>query len=555
MDWKKTSVSEERTHHLLDGQPLYSERFDEVLSFHEPGLAAVSRVGQAWHIRLDGTAAYAARFERTFGFYDGLAAVIDNEGWHHIVATGVPAYSHRFSWCGNFQERLCTVRDRSGGYMHIDLAGAAAYSERWPYAGDFRDGIAVVQGDDGRSTHIDKRGRQVHGRWFLDLDVFHKGLARARDDGGWTHVDHNGRPVYGRRFAAVELFYNGQARVECFDGGLEVIDEAGWSLVELRPALCSEFHVLSGDLVGFWKTETIATAVQLGVFEHLPATGEALAGSCRMPLDKARRLLRALQELQLVEREEGEEWAATQRGVLLQADHPLTLADAALEYAGPLRTRWLGLPEALRAPQWQPADVFAEVAADDRRREAHHRMLRSYAVNDYRAVVPLLELKGDERIVDAGGGTGALAELIQESHPGVDITVLDRPEGVAQLQAKKINGRPAGRGVDIFGSWGATSDVVILARVLHDWDDQLAGRVLANARRALVPHGRLLVVEMVLDEEVGAGGLCDLHLLCVTGGQERTESQFKALFHRAGFELAEVRRAATLPSVLVGVLR
>ncbi|MEZ4226804.1 MAG: hypothetical protein R3B13_38030 [Polyangiaceae bacterium] len=64
--------------------------------------------------------------------------------------------------------------------------------------------------------------------------MFHKGFARARDEHGWTHVDAQGCPAYSRRFQAVEPFYNGQARVERFDGGLEVIDEGGVTLVELR---------------------------------------------------------------------------------------------------------------------------------------------------------------------------------------------------------------------------------------------------------------------------------------------------------------------------------
>lgn len=143
------------------------------------------------------------------------------------------------------------VREPDGDYLHITPAGAMAYAERFRYVGDFRDGIAVVQGEDGRSTHIDRNGGRVHGRWFLDLDVFHKGFARARDDDGWMHIDIAGNPRYTRRFAAVEPFYNGQARVERFDGGLEVIDETGFTLIELRPALRSEFAALSADMVGF----------------------------------------------------------------------------------------------------------------------------------------------------------------------------------------------------------------------------------------------------------------------------------------------------------------
>lgn len=213
-----------------------SRRYLEVLKLHPPGLAA-ARDSSGWlHIDVHGDPAYSNRYRRTFGYYEGLAAVdAGEEGWFHIRPDGAPATTRRWAWAGNFQGGRCTVRQRDGAYLHIRADGEPAYAARWRYAGDYRDGLAVVQGQDGRSTHIDLDGTTTHGRWFLDLDVFHKGFARARDDLGWMHVDLEGEPTYARRFAAVEPFYNGQARVERFDGGLEVIDEQGETLVELRP--------------------------------------------------------------------------------------------------------------------------------------------------------------------------------------------------------------------------------------------------------------------------------------------------------------------------------
>ena len=213
---------------------MYATRFDEVLSFHEPGLAAVRLGGAGWHIREDGSPVYDKRYVRVFGFYDHRAAVVDEGGWVHIAPSGEEAYRDRFAWCGNFQEGLCTVRSRDGAYRHIDLEGVAVHGRDWRYAGDFRYSVAVVQRDDGLSTHITRNGKLVHERWFVDLDVFHKAFARARDEEGWMHVDRRGVPVYARRFATVEPFYNGQARVERFDGSREIIDEAGSTLVQLR---------------------------------------------------------------------------------------------------------------------------------------------------------------------------------------------------------------------------------------------------------------------------------------------------------------------------------
>ena len=579
MTWRDTEVSTCGTHHIRSGAPLYAERFDEVLKFHEPGLAAVRRGAEAWHIRMDGTAAYARRFRRTFGFYEGLAAASAPDGWRHIRPDGSDLHAARFAWCGNFQGERCAVCEFDGTYFHLIPEGISAYSARWRYAGDFRDGIAVVQSDDGRSTHIDPRGKPIHGGWFLDLDVFHKGCARARDEDGWMHVDVAGRPLYRRRFAAVEPFYNGQARVERFDGGLEVIDEAGARVVELRPALKSAFAALSGDLTGFWRTQAICAAVELGVFDALPATAARIAEACGLEPTRARRLLRALAELRLATDEGGARpchasharpetrelrsvadedgtWRATERGAYLTAAHPWTLAGAAVEYGRSFSEMWEALPGALRRDSgWQPPDVFAEVASDPARVTPHHRMLASYARHDYAAVPAVLGLRGDERVLDAGGGFGALAGLLVETCPGLRITVLDRPEVVERAVREPHGGRVTFRAVDLFGPWGIEGDAVVFARVLHDWDDAPALRLLRRAHRALPSGGRLFVVEMVLAEGGAAGGLCDLHLLVATGGRERTASDYAALLDRAGFAFDGVRRLPALPSIVVGVAR
>ncbi|HEX8673455.1 MAG TPA: hypothetical protein VF710_16280 [Longimicrobium sp.] len=91
----------------------------------------------------------------------------------------------------------------------------------------------MVQELSGHHLHILHDGVPLNGRRFVDLDVFHKGFARARDTRGWHHVDLDGEPAYARRFAAVEPFYNGQSRVERGDGVLEVIDERGATVCEL----------------------------------------------------------------------------------------------------------------------------------------------------------------------------------------------------------------------------------------------------------------------------------------------------------------------------------
>lgn len=552
MDWRRTRVSADRTHHTLDGEPLYEARFREVLKYHAPGLAPALGNDGATHINLSGVPAYRERHARTFGFYEGLAAVDSGSGWFHVHPDGRRAYEVTWAWCGNFQGGRCTVRREEGRYLHVDPLGAPLSDRTWRYAGDFRDGIGVVQGDDGLHSHVDELGELLHGRWFVDLDVFHKGFARGRDEGGWTHVDRAGAPAYQRRFAAVEPFYNGQARVERFDGALEVVDETGQTVAELRPARRSDFAELSGDLVGFWKTRAIGVGVRVGVFESLPASSAQVAMATALSPEGTERLLLALSELGLVERRR-ELWVVTARGGYLTRGHPRTLADAALEYDGPMDDLWRRLAEALAAGDgWTGPDIFGQVAAEADRVEPHHRMLRSYARHDYGAVVPALGLRGNERVLDAGGGLGVLAGLLAEAHPDVDVVLLDRPE-VLDLAADQPGVRR--HAADLFDCWAVEVDVVLLARLLHDWSDARAVTILRRAGEALRPGGRLFVLEMVRSPDGAEGALCDLHLLVATGGRERTRAEFAELLDAAGFSLERVQRLPSVVSVLEGRLR
>ena len=108
-DWRHYRISSDGTYHVCDGRPAYAERFLEVLKFHAPGLAPVLDDSGAYHITPDGLPAYEARHLRTFGFYEGRAAVHSADGWSHVLPGGSHLYSERYAWCGNFQEGRCPV--------------------------------------------------------------------------------------------------------------------------------------------------------------------------------------------------------------------------------------------------------------------------------------------------------------------------------------------------------------------------------------------------------------------------------------------------------------
>ncbi len=227
MNWHDIYISPDNTHFLLDGKPVFSKIFSEVLKFHSPGLAPVKDENGSYHIKASGNPLYDERYSRTFGYYCNRAVVVQNKKWFHINELGKQTYHNSFLWAGNYQENLCTVRDANNQYFHIDLDGHKVYSESYTYAGDFKDGIACVKTTSGFYKHIDTKGNYLNNIDFLDLGVFHKNFATAKDKQGWHHIDKQGKEIYKERYLAIEPFYNGFALVTQFDNQKIIIDENG----------------------------------------------------------------------------------------------------------------------------------------------------------------------------------------------------------------------------------------------------------------------------------------------------------------------------------------
>jgi hypothetical protein len=242
MGYNGSYISIDGTHHLKDGNPLYGRRFSTVQSFHDPGIAPVEDDNSYYYIDMEGNHLFDRKFVKAYGFYEGLAAVLGNDGWYHIDLEGNSVYDARFEWVGNFQEGLCTVRDMDGAYYHILPSGKPAYRSRHSYAGDYRYGIAVVFEHIGKAYHIFGDGIKVHNSSFIDLDVFHKGFARAKDEHGWTHIDLKGKTIYPERYGMVEPFYNGHSRVLDKNGIFRIIDENGDIVHTIEPVSMMEIN-------------------------------------------------------------------------------------------------------------------------------------------------------------------------------------------------------------------------------------------------------------------------------------------------------------------------
>jgi hypothetical protein len=146
-----------------------------------------------------------------------------------------------------------------------------------------------------------------------------------------------------------------------------------------------------------------------------------------------------------------------------------------------------------------------------------------------------VEWRGDETVVDVGGGNGSLLVELLRLHPGLRGIVFDLPETVRDEAA-------LGDHIEfIEGSFFESvpeGDVYILSTILHDWDDEQAKAILRTIRKAAPPGSRLLILDAVVapgNEPSGRKWL-DLVMLALVGGKERTEAQWRELLEAGGFE-------------------
>ena len=150
-----------------------------------------------------------------------------------------------------------------------------------------------------------------------------------------------------------------------------------------------------------------------------------------------------------------------------------------------------------------------------------------------------LEWRGDETIVDVGGGNGSLLLGLLSRQPGLRGIVFDLPETVRDESAF------GDRCAFVAGSFFdrvPVGDVYILSTILHDWDDERAAAILRTIHAAAPPDARLLIIDAVVppgNTPHGAKWL-DLLMLAFSGGRERDEAQWRALLERADFEPVRV---------------
>lgn len=300
---------------------------------------------------------------------------------------------------------------------------------------------------------------------------------------------------------------------------------------------------------GILAAQAIHVASKLRIPDLLasgPKTIAELASKCGAHPPTLERLLRALASLEMFAPTPDGRFRNTPLTEVLRTDHPQSRRDGALFLPAPFLWRPLGeLYKSVRTGEPTFPVIFGqrffEYLADHPEDASLFNSVMTQGIAAH-AVLAAYDFSRFERLVDVGGGQGALLRDILAATPSLQGVLFDLPQvvaGASEVLKGDLGARSQIVGGNFFDSVPGGADAYLLKGVLHDWPDDDAVSILRNTRAAIRPDGTLLLIENILDSAARPAGLIDL-LMLVIGGRERTEADFRSLLDSTRFSLIRI---------------
>jgi hypothetical protein len=317
-------------------------------------------------------------------------------------------------------------------------------------------------------------------------------------------------------------------------------------------------------ITGFMVSRLVYLAAELGIADHIAAgsvTASALAEKTATHAPSLHRMLRALCAYGVFEEPAPGTFSLNALGAQLRSGTPGTLRNFARffgdqriwrclgEIEHSIRTGETGMQRAFGVSTFQwlsdhPAEaaIFNAAMADVTRQIAR-LAIAAYDFSPFRV------------ILDVGGGNGTFLAEVLRAAPSATGMLFDLPAGLRQaretLAAVGVADRCELFEGDFFEAVPAGADLILLKRVVHDWDDDSASRILRRCRAVAARHTKLLLIERAMPARMTASpanqraAALDIRMLTSAGGLERTEDQYRALLRNAGFS---AERTFVLPA-------
>ncbi len=318
---------------------------------------------------------------------------------------------------------------------------------------------------------------------------------------------------------------------------------------------------------GYRITQLVYVAAELGIADLLkegPRPYEELAAACGANPQALYRLLRALCSAGVLTRSKEDLFGLTPLGEFLQTGSAGSQRAFALYSGTDVYSTWGSLLFSVQTGENAFKALHGINASEFR--EQHPKAAQVFndtmAINAHqfgRAMVKAYNFSQFNRVVDVGGGQGILLMAILKAFPSVRGVLLEQSQAIREakdlLGAAKVLDRCELVEGNFFEAVPAGGDAYLLLRIIHDWDDDHAIRLLTKCRQAMQAEQKILILERALDAENPEleATLTDLNMMVLLGGRERTDAQYEVLLKAAGFKLGQVIETDSPMHILEGV--
>lgn len=325
--------------------------------------------------------------------------------------------------------------------------------------------------------------------------------------------------------------------------------------------------------VGHYFSRALHLAAKLGLADQLkdgPRDSRDLARSTETHAPSLNRLMRLLASVGVFAEQEDGKFALAPLGEYLRAGVPGSMRASVMLFAGVgIQDSWKELEYCVRTgePAFRKespdADAFSQMAKNLEMAAVFDEAMATFAPITSAAVAAAYDFSAFRTVVDVGGGNGALLIGILKANPNLRGIVFDQPHAAKRamdrIAAEGFSARCEAVGGDFFKEVPAGADACVVKHVIHDWDDARAVAILKNCHRAMRSNGKLLIVEGVypprIDQsDVSRGAAAnDVNMLVNTGGRQRSEAEFRALYDAAGFKMTRIVPTPARVCVVEGV--
>ena len=327
------------------------------------------------------------------------------------------------------------------------------------------------------------------------------------------------------------------------------------------------YYRLQKMLSGFYVAQTIFETTKLGLADHLNDSAkscETLASEMDLDANSLIYLMRLLTKLGIVAVAKNGNYKLTALGSYLRANNPNSIRGTILTLSDMAVPAWGNLSYHIKTGKTAFDNAFQMSFYEylDQNAEANTHFNQSMEETTREWIIPTLDmwnLSKVNTVVDVGGNTGMLSAMILNEYPNLQSILFDQEyvvsDAVKLLESAGVADRCQVIGGDFFESVPAGGNLYIISRVLLNWDDEHALKILKNCRAAMAPSAKLLIIDFVLANKGWNtfSLLVILNLLVLCGRLMRTEDEYYELLDKAGFQSPRLIKTGGMLSFIEAV--